>query len=468
MMHSFVQTLSKILITCSVLVSISAALPASAVGPLVKASGSTVYFATQDGGRYFFPNESVYSSWYSNFNDVSHVTDSDLASLALRGNALYRPGSVLVKITTDPKVYAVSRYGVLRWVTTEQIAKALYGDTWNKHVVDVPDSYFSNYVVGPSILNASDYSVLQEMNAATNPQDNIRPVTFVPPNGDNTNTEDQTPILETAINLNSNSAVQNQDVHIRATITKHSAPITKMEIFSDETVGPLTTCLNTTICEYQFTVNRAPLTVKYSVKVTDAIGNISTTSMNDRPTLTVPAPSDNIQLNSPLSALTTGSKTTFTSGISGTQIVTSHKIYALIPGELTPVLWKDCGSVTSCSGSSIFYRTTSLYTDIQIGTQHFISKPLTITVTGGATPKPTLSVIGHPYLNHVELSVHVPNGEMILPTTIIDGPSISDEPLAMCDTDCTVVIQINKQSGITAFTWVGGKYEQSETVTVLP
>ncbi len=460
MTHPIAQTFAKLLIACSVLVNVSIALPASAVGPLVKASGSTVYFATQDGGRYFFPNESVYASWYTNFNDVSKVTDEDLASLTLRGNTLYRPGSVLVKITTDPKVYAVSRYGVLRWVTTEQIAKALYGDTWNKRVVDVPDSYFSNYIVGKAVLNDSDYSIAQEMNSAINPQDNIRPMTFVPPVQDTT--------LTAAVSLNTNSAVQNQDVDVNATVIGHSSPISKMEIHSDETAGPLTTCLNTTICTYRFTVNRSPLTVKYSVTVTDTLGKTFTTATNNRPTLSVGSTSDQVQMSSPQPSMSVGSKVSFTSTSNGIQGITSHKIYALVPGELAPILWKDCGIVSPCSASTAFYRTTSLYSDVQSNGQHFISKPITITIAGGDVPRPTLTVTRHPAPNHVELSIHVPTGEMILPTTLTDGPSISDEALAMCDADCTLTVQINKQSGITAFTWVGGKYEHSETVTVMP
>lgn len=468
MMYPIAQTLAKLLIACSILMNVSIALPASAIGPLVKASGSTVYFATQDGGRYFFPNESVYASWYTNFNDVSKIIDEDLASLALRGNTLYRPGSVLIKITTEPKVYAVSRYGILHWVTTEQIAKALYGDTWNKRVVDVPDSYFSNYIVGKAVLNASDYSVTQEMNSAINPQENIRPITFVPPAQDATNALSNIPTLDATVSLNTHSAVQNQDVDVNATVIEHSSPISKIEIHSDETAGPLTTCLNTTICTYRLIVNRSPLTVKYSVTVTDTLGKTFTTAINDRPMLSVASTSDQVQISSTQQSISTGSKTSFTSTSNGIQGVTSHKIYALVPGELAPILWKNCGTVSPCSASTIFYRTTSLYSDVQSNGQHFISKPITITTVGGEAPRPTLSVIGHPAPNHVELSIHVPTGEMILPTTLTDGPSISDEALAMCDADCTLTVQINKQSGITAFTWVGGKYERSETVTIMP
>lgn len=468
MKHPFVQIVTKLLIACSVLVNFSITLPVSAVGPLVKASGSTVYYATPDGNRYFFPNESVYKSWYSGFNNVSNVTDADLSSLTLRGNILYRPGSVLIKITTDPKVYAVSRYGVLRWVTTEQIAKTLYGDAWASRVVDVPDTYFSNYIVDGSILNASDYSVTDELNSASVPQDNIRTETFVPPSQTATSTPEQAHVLQATVNLSTSSAVQNQDVDVNATVTAHSAAIAKIEIHSDETAAALNTCMNTTVCGYHFTVNRAPLTVHYSAVVTDVLGKTFTTANGDRPVLIVSSASDQIQLNVSQQSITEGSRTSFTSTINGLTNITSHKIYALIPGEMQPVLWKDCGVDSPCGASTIFYRTTSLYADVLTGGQHFTSKPVTITVTGGVAPRPTLTVTAHPSPNHVQLSVQVPSGEMINVTTITDGPSINDTALAMCDSDCTIVVEILKQSGITAHTWVGGKYENSETVTVMP
>lgn len=64
----------------------------------------------------------------------------------------------MVKITTDPKVYIVDRGGILRHVTTEQLARTLYNLNWNDRIDDVPDSYFSNYRVGTAIQTASDYN----------------------------------------------------------------------------------------------------------------------------------------------------------------------------------------------------------------------------------------------------------------------------------------------------------------------
>jgi len=93
------------------------ALPASD-SVLVKApSSSSVYYISGDN-RYVFPNDQTYKSWYSDYSTITNVTDEQLASLTLVGNVTYRPGTRLVKIQSDPKVYAVDKGGVLRWVNS--------------------------------------------------------------------------------------------------------------------------------------------------------------------------------------------------------------------------------------------------------------------------------------------------------------------------------------------------------------
>ena len=127
---------------------------AATTGELIKASGPAVYYFAADSKRYVFPNEKTYFSWYMNFNSVRTITDSELASYAIGGNVTIRPGTNLVKITTDPKVYAVSPYGVLRWIESEALAISLYGASWASRVVDVPDGFFVNYSVGASVSTA--------------------------------------------------------------------------------------------------------------------------------------------------------------------------------------------------------------------------------------------------------------------------------------------------------------------------
>lgn len=130
---------------------------------LVKASGAAVYYVDPEHGRYAFPTEASYKTWYEDFSGVRTISDEALASYRLVGNVAYRPGVRLVKITTDPKVYAVAHGGVLRWIASEEIARTLYGDTWAQQVDDLPDPFFINYRVGDPILRVEDFNKAQEL-----------------------------------------------------------------------------------------------------------------------------------------------------------------------------------------------------------------------------------------------------------------------------------------------------------------
>lgn len=118
-------------------------------GDLIKKDGlSTVYYLGADGKRYVFPNDATYFSWHKDFSGVVTVSATELSSYPLGANIVIRPGTKLVKITTDPSVYAVEANGVLRKIQSESDAIALYGSNWAKRVVDVADSFFTNYTIG--------------------------------------------------------------------------------------------------------------------------------------------------------------------------------------------------------------------------------------------------------------------------------------------------------------------------------
>lgn len=121
---------------------------AASAGDLIKMDGlSSVYYLGADGKRYVFPNTETYMSWYSDFSGVVTIPASELQSYPLGGNVVMRPGTKLVKITTDPTVYAVEPNGTLRSIVSEANAIALFGTNWNKRIVDVPDAFFTNYTI---------------------------------------------------------------------------------------------------------------------------------------------------------------------------------------------------------------------------------------------------------------------------------------------------------------------------------
>jgi hypothetical protein len=129
-----------------------------APGQLVKApSSSSVYYIDKDLSRHAFPNAKVYMTWYADFSGVVEVSDEEISKHPLAGLVPYKAAKRLVKLQTDPRVYAVDEGGVLRWVRTEAAARALYGENWNALVDDLSDAFFPNYTMGDDIEDDGDF-----------------------------------------------------------------------------------------------------------------------------------------------------------------------------------------------------------------------------------------------------------------------------------------------------------------------
>ena len=116
-----------------------------------------VYYVGNNSRRYVFPHEKTFKTWYADYSGVETIGETDLASYMIGGNVTYRPGVKMIKITTDPKVYAVDKNGTLRWLKTADVAKAIYGSSWSSLVEDVADSYFVNYKAGSDVAAAADF-----------------------------------------------------------------------------------------------------------------------------------------------------------------------------------------------------------------------------------------------------------------------------------------------------------------------
>lgn len=132
-----------------------------------------VYYAGADGMRHAFPNERTYFTWYPDFSQVKTISQTALSALPLSKNVVYRPGVKMVKFVTDPKVYAVAKNGVLRWISTAQLASAYYGLSWNTKIDDLSDALFPDYHFGTDIRLVGDYNPTGEMDRATTIDQNL-------------------------------------------------------------------------------------------------------------------------------------------------------------------------------------------------------------------------------------------------------------------------------------------------------
>lgn len=230
------------------------------LGDLIKsASQPDVYYYGMNGKRYVFPNEKTFFSWYASF-DTKTLTDEELATIPVGGAVTYKPGNRMIKITTDPKVFAVAQGGVLRWVKTEALAAELYGADWAAKVHDLPDEYFATYKIGAEINNASDYSPSFETSAVTSIAADKGLVTSTP-------AEPPTPVTPTstsAVTLSvSKSPAVAGDTETLLAEASHPSGIKKIELFFD---GTLIKSCQTAACSGETSVPLSGTKSNYEVK----------------------------------------------------------------------------------------------------------------------------------------------------------------------------------------------------------
>ncbi|MCR4256307.1 MAG: hypothetical protein NUW08_01230, partial [Candidatus Uhrbacteria bacterium] len=135
---------------------------------------TAVYYVSSQGKRHAFPNDKVYFTWYADFSGVQLVNETQMAGIVLGKNVTYKPGVRMVKFLTDPKVYAVEKGGVLRWVTTEAVATALYGSAWNTMIDDINDAFYANYRFGIDVSSSADYDPATARASVTFPSDSLQ------------------------------------------------------------------------------------------------------------------------------------------------------------------------------------------------------------------------------------------------------------------------------------------------------
>ena len=135
------------------------------LGSLIKTNDTTaVYYLGHDSKRYVFPDERVFYSWYTDFDNVLTVTNEQMTSFSIGSTVTVRPGSELVQfiqydiygnmMVDDPNVYAIESGGVRRWIETAEIATALYGTNWESKIVPVKNVLIGDYTLGDSISEA--------------------------------------------------------------------------------------------------------------------------------------------------------------------------------------------------------------------------------------------------------------------------------------------------------------------------
>lgn len=194
-----------------------------------------VYYVAANGKRYVFPNQKTFATWYADFSSVKTVSDTELASASIGGAVTYRPGVRLVKVTTDPKVYAVAKNGTLRWIQTENVAAALYGTNWNQKIDDLPDAFFATYHIGTPIATANDFSPSMEMQQSSSISiDKLSQPTSPPAPMPPTPSSTPSTTTGTISIVASKSSVQANDLELLTASATHPTGIASINIFLNE------------------------------------------------------------------------------------------------------------------------------------------------------------------------------------------------------------------------------------------
>lgn len=154
---TFVASVASITIASMTMFAIPFSVKAAVAkdGDLIKMDGYSSVYYLANGKRYVFPNQTVYMSWYTDFSSVVTISQSELESYPLASLITMRPGTRLVKIQTNPNVYAVEPGGTLRKITSEAQATSLYGADWAKRVSDVNDAFFFSYKTGSDLATGA-------------------------------------------------------------------------------------------------------------------------------------------------------------------------------------------------------------------------------------------------------------------------------------------------------------------------
>ena len=131
-----------------------------------------VYFVGSDNKRHAFSHSKIYFSWYTDFGTVQSVNGVTMSSFMIGKNMGYRPGVRLVKFTSSPVVYAVSSNNMLRAITSEAVAKNLYGAGWAKKIDDISDAFMGDYQFGVAVDSNNPFNPTLESANKPNPLTN--------------------------------------------------------------------------------------------------------------------------------------------------------------------------------------------------------------------------------------------------------------------------------------------------------
>jgi|GEM_PF-6679046 len=123
--------------------------------------GKVRIYWVKDGERHLIPDKSTAESWFSDRGnelcEQVYSVPALLGETTPEGNHVtLRPGSGIIKISSEAKLYVVEEPSILRRITYAQ-AEDIYGPSWILYVRTVNDFTFLDYCIGPDLMAGEPY-----------------------------------------------------------------------------------------------------------------------------------------------------------------------------------------------------------------------------------------------------------------------------------------------------------------------
>ncbi|MBI5267037.1 MAG: hypothetical protein HY851_07380 [candidate division Zixibacteria bacterium] len=139
------------------------------VGDIIRCGNSSaIFYLATDGQRHQFQNIAA-STWGVSSRSVKRVASGVCRRISAGSAVTPAPGSLLIQLRGDKKIYAIAVPNVLRHVAGPSVARALYGGNWNRGGAQGPLRVVTLAVFnqfrrdGAPIISASDFDKTAEL-----------------------------------------------------------------------------------------------------------------------------------------------------------------------------------------------------------------------------------------------------------------------------------------------------------------
>ena len=131
-------------------------------GTLLKSPQHTAVYQYEGGKRRAFPNSEVYHTWYDSFSNIYTISVAEMEAIEI-GNPMPIKGyTKLLKFPLNPKIYSVTKDGIIHHIPDAMTAKSWYGENWGNEIIELPEIYYLFYTKGDildSVIDSSDNPV---------------------------------------------------------------------------------------------------------------------------------------------------------------------------------------------------------------------------------------------------------------------------------------------------------------------